>query len=292
MKLLGLIFITLLPSASFATVIIRPSVNEGFFVCNAGIAHKSSTGTSCVNQVTGLACSGSDESSCLCTNSSAGNDTLVASWEDLNMSSTSSARFRSGLLNSNSSGEFVSLFTNLNAWNNKVSEVQINSSSETYGTKYFIDFCYQGPIESLVKKNGSYSDSSEGIYTLTAGINAQNLASGFAYASDSNLSMTLEVNCDLRNTGKNKDARTATQFAPTGNALESDVNFSTTGYPRANSLSLSQRLNGQNKLVPRFCAVRATFTEMANTSVVKVRPNNQNPTEFTIDLDITKGSAF
>ncbi|MDG0814899.1 hypothetical protein [Bdellovibrio svalbardensis] len=287
MKLLISLF-AFLPAMSFATVVIRPSVNEGFFVCNAGIAHKVSTGTSCVNQLTGLACTSSDESSCVCSDSTAGDDSLAASWEDLTVAASSSMRFRSNIIASSASGDFTSLFTDLNAWSNQVNEVQINSSSETYGTKYFIDFCYQGPIENIVKKK----DNSEGIYTLTAGINAQNLANGSSYAADSNLAMNLAVNCDLRNVGKNKDPRNSNQFAPEGSILESDVDFTTTGYPRANSLSLSQRINGQVKLVPRFCVVRATFAEMANTTSVKVRPNNETPTEFTIDLDITNGSAF
>lgn len=291
MKWLGLLLVAL-PTVAFASITIRPSVNEGFFVCNAGIAHKVSTGTSCVNQLTGLTCASSDESSCVCSDSTAGSDSLSASWEDLTVSASSSTRFRANTLTSPSTGEFSSLFTNLDAWNNQISEVQIDSTSETYGTQYFIDFCYQGPIENLVKKNGSTKDASEGVYTLTAGINGQNLASGSSYAADSNLAMTFAVNCDLRNTGTSKDPRPASQFAPSGNALERDVDFTSTGYPRSSSLSLSQRLNSQSKLVPRFCSVRAIFTEMANTSSVKVRPNNENPTEFTIDLDITSGNVF
>lgn len=290
MKLL-LLLALFAPSFSWA-VTIRPSVSEGFFVCNAGIAHKVATGTTCADKYTGLACNASDDTSCVCADSTAGEDTLTASWDDLTVAEASPLRSRGNTLKSNTVATYNNLFTDLNAWNNNVTSIEIGTSSETYGTSYFVDFCYQGPVEKIQKKNGKNQDVSEGIYTITANVAAANQGSGLIYQQDSNLGMTLQVNCDLRDVGKSKNARSSNEFAPSGNALEADVTFASSGYPRSSTLSMSQRLNSKTNYVPRFCSVRAIFTEMANSSSVKVRPNSASPTEFTIDLDITNGDLL
>ena len=247
-----------------------PSTNEGLYLCNAGVAHQrpaSSAATPCIE---GGECS--DEA---ISDPARGNDGI--SFQALQ----SDGLLRRFAISAPKNGDYSMISPLNNGWGNKITELNISLSSETYGAKYFLEFCYQGPIADLSGKNKE--DLSKGIYQLQASLFANNVS----YIRTVDLASRMSWSCDLRSTGSATKARVPSELAPltyeidsTQSVIASLSNISTT------AVSFTHTLNSNTSRVPRFCVVRFEFAENASS----VRTSSAKVTEFTADLNFFKSN--
>jgi hypothetical protein len=255
-----------------------PATNEGLYLCNAGISHQraaSSTATPCVE---GGECS--DEA---VTDPARGNDGI--SFQSLQ----NDGLLRRFAISAPKNGNYSMISPMNNGWANKITELNISLSSEVYGAKYFLEFCYQGPIEQLSNGNnsghggGNKIDLSEGIYQLQASL----FANTVSYIKTVDLATRMSWSCDLRSAGSATKPRAGSELTPSAYEIDSTQSVvASLSNISATAISFTHTLNSNASRVPRFCVVRLEFAEntaAARTSVAKA-------TEFTVDLNFFKSN--
>lgn len=281
-----------------------PSTHEGLYLCNAGIAHQraaSSTASPCVE---GGECS--DEA---VSDPARGNDGI--SFQALQ----GDGLLRRFAISAPKNGAYSMISPMNDGWDNKITELNINLSSEVYGAKYFLEFCYQGPIEQLSECNGNNGngngqgtcgnngngngngnengngnngngnriDQSLGIYQLQSSL----FANTVSYIKTVDLATRISWSCDLRATGSAKQPREPSELAPLAYEVDSTQSvISSLSNISATALSFTHTLNSNTSRVPRFCVVRFEFAE----DTTAVRTSLAKTTEFTVDLNFFKSN--
>lgn len=265
-----------------------PSTHEGLYLCNAGVAHQraaSSTATPCVE---GGECS--DEA---VSDPARGNDGI--SYQALQ----GDGLLRRFAISAPKNGNYSMISPMNDGWDNKITELNINLSSEVYGAKYFLEFCYQGPIEQLSNCNGNGNgncgngngngngnnkiDLSLGIYQLQSSL----FANTVSYINAVSLATRISWSCDLRATGSAKKAREPSELTPLAYEIDSTQSVvSSLSNISATALSFTHTLNSNTSRVPRFCVVRLEFAE----DTAAVRTSLAKTTEFTVDLNFFKSN--
>ena len=160
--------------------------------------------------------------------------------------------------------EFSTAFKEADIWRNRISSVQFDLSSQLYGTEYFVDYCYLG-----AKK------TAPGNYAVNAAITSADMRSRDGYPSKSKLMVTFTTHCDLQ------DIK-ADATDPVFN--DDKPNYTATSEFGHEGLKYNGIVNDEKNLVPRFCKLRALFSERPVGSVARVSSNS----EFKIDFNILK----
>lgn len=274
-----------------ATVNVNVGQSEGLFVCNAGI-QRLNQGNQCFVPGTIQACQEGD-AQCVCYRGTQLSDYAEVRYEDLLVDENSGARFRTTSVRPQSGEQVSQLFNNEDLWFKRIKELSFSMNSEVYGTRYFVDFCYQGPIAKVKpgKGNGqNREDETWGIYELNTVLSVAQLDSrAVSYREAAGLRSHIQVVCDLRERGQSRNARGSNELSP--GAATPELDLSLTVGPalfQTNSQQLSTLLNSDFKQVPRFCKLRVTLTE----TVSSPRLNGNSAQEATIDLYIDKQTAF
>jgi hypothetical protein len=278
----ALIFTSISAQAEVVSFTVpAPETNEGLYLCNAGVSHlraDSSTATPCVE--------GGECSAEAVTDPARGNDGITY------QSLQGDGMLRKFAISAPKNGNY-SLISPMNSgWDNKITELNISLSSEVYGAKYFLEFCYQGPVEQMSQGNngngngngnGHKVDLSEGIYQLQSSL----FANTVSYISTVGLATRISWSCDLRAAGLATKARTSSELTPLAYEVDStqSVIASLTNIS-ASALSFTHTLNSISNRVPRFCVVRLEFAEDS----AAVRSSLAQATEFTVDLNFFKSN--
>lgn len=267
-----------------ASVVVKPNVAEGLFACNAGILHPRPNGQVCLSNTDARTCNPSTDANCVCFQETAGSDTVLAQYEDMSVPDTHPAHFRATNVQSKgASSDYQSLFAESDVWLRKITNLKFDLASELTGARYYVDFCYLGPVENQQIVNKKTKDLSEGIYSLNATVSSTILEGDTLYRDSARLRAKVEFVCDLRQTGKQDAPRKPEELAPDKNTLESNSSYYMDDQSlNSNGLSIQQNLNGNTKQVPRFCRLRASFTEGSMT----LRSHDSANTEMTVFIDI------
>lgn len=231
---------------------------ESLFVCNAGIVHPEHPGVLVP-----------------------GTDSSVVVYEDFSMPVDSEARFPSENLTviaGSPAKKFVT--AELDAWTQNIVATSFHLATERYGTSYFVDVCYRGPVKQI--KNGQ--DESLGIYNLTMNAQVSSANTGDSYQENARLSASVDVSCDLRNRGQLTAARTGSETKPAGTETDS---LAQTGFVsfQQKQLQVGVNLNNQFQQVPRFCKIRFLIKENATSTP---RAFRQTPKDIDLFIDISK----
>lgn len=281
---IAILFISLSVQAEVVSFTVpTPTTAEGLYLCNAGISHQraaSSTATPCVP---GGECS--DEA---ITDPARGNDGI--SFQTVQ----EDGLLRRFAISAPKNGNYSTISPMNNGWGNKITELNISLSSEVYGAKYFLEFCYQGPIEQLSNGNGHGNgngnghgnnkiDLSQGIYQLQSSL----FANTVNYIKTVNLATRISWSCDLRAAGSATKARAPSELSPFAYEIDSTQSVvASLANISATALSFTHTLNGNAARVPRFCVVRLEFAEDSTAA----RTSTAKNTEFTVDLNFFKSN--
>lgn len=260
-RFIGVTGLTLLPLTLWAQMSISTQNTEGLFLCNAGLMHPpKSSRPNCYEPVAGSLCDPDlTAGSCICRKDAYQGDfisaTIFRGDESFQKEVTAGGSSYSYLVNPDV------------AFNSEVRNLEFNLGSELYGSKYFIQFCYKGPLESLsqVASNGSTLDSSRGIYKVKLAL----LGLNKVYNGKLKSSATFTYECDLRNLGFNGNPRKVFENNP-GALVEADV-------VNEDYVDISSNISGigrhvtfginQNETqVPRFCLFTVSFAESSDAA--------------------------
>lgn len=254
-----------------AFTVPTPKTNEGLYLCNAGVSHKrgaSSTATPCVE--------GGDCSDEAISDPARGNDGI--SYQALQ----DDGMLRRFAISAPKNGNYATISPMNGGWTNKITELNVSLSSEVYGAKYFLEFCYQGPIAELSGKHKN-EDLSKGIYQLHASL----FTNSVSYIRTVDLATRMSWSCDLRSAGSATKARSPYELIPNSYEIDATQSVIASLSNAANTaVSFTHTLNSNNSRVPRFCVVRFEFAE--NSSAV--RTSNAKVTEFAADLNFLKSN--
>ena len=282
-----------LTSVASATFVVTPTISEDLYACNAGISHPKPSGDLCMFQDTNQACSKAScngdsncETRCVCYSDVVAGDRFSVNYEDLLMPESSGARFRGAMKSVQGNGSnFNTLFNTSEIWTKKITSLHFDFSSERYGTKYFVDFCYLGPIESIIPGTTPAVDASWGAYRLGGSISISQLLGSNGYYQSSGLKGQMSYDCDLRENGSQIYPRGSSEITP-GGSLEVDTSYasSLTSFT-SSALYYDSPINTYIKAVPRFCRLRVYLQE---TLISKPRDLQNANSEMTVDLAITK----
>ncbi|MNK97136.1 hypothetical protein D3C87_1174540 [compost metagenome] len=292
-----------------------PSSHEGLYLCNAGVAHQraaSSTASPCVE---GGECS--DEA---VSDPARGNDGI--SYQALQ----DDGLLRRFAISAPKNGNYSMISPMNGGWNKKITDLTINLSSEVYGAKYFLEFCYQGPIEQLTdcignsgngggqgtcgnngngngngnengngnngngNENGNGNNGSGNKIDQSLGIyqlQSSLFANTVSYIKAVDLATRISWSCDLRATGSAQKPRAPSELAPLAYEIDSTQSVvSSLSNISATALSFTHTLNSNTSRVPRFCVVRFEFAE----DTTAVRTSLAKITEFTVYLNFFKSN--
>ncbi|MES2768054.1 MAG: hypothetical protein V4596_02825 [Bdellovibrionota bacterium] len=186
-------------------------------------------------------------------------------------------------------GQGVFSVASVSPWITHLDNLQFDLSTESYGTQYYVEFCYLGPQENLqTSYNNQVSDASKDIYSVSIDIDIRNLVkNNVAYAEKARLLSKYEVTCDLRGMGQNLKPRAPGEL-PSGVAIESDISWSSGQLPIFNGyLNFESPINQSPATTPRFCSIRIYFTEGAKT----LRNYKDILQDFQIFVDVKKGKV-
>ena len=237
---------------------------DDIFPCNAGISHPPAAADVCYKPGTKTTCDPqTDIGSCLCYSSSGG-DSVSAHASPIFANGTSKNYGLSSSTATNATSN--SLFAN--SWENRIEELKFNLSSERFGTKYFVDFCYLGPIQVMVKDDSGTRDMTWGNYYITAtGTLTDVILGNAAYSQIAGLNVSMEVRCDLRNHGRLWGPRVPAERAPSADIDDPDFFYSTSNMSVISSFSISTMINRSAFDVPRFCTIRYIFSETNDSAL-------------------------
>lgn len=176
----------------------------------------------------------------------------------------------------------------VNPWVTHLENLQFDLSTESYGSQYYVEFCYLGPQENPQKNyNQQVTDVSKDIYSLSMSIDVRNLVQGnIAYAEKARLFTKYEVSCDLRGMGQSLAPRAPGEVP--GGAVESDISWSSSQLPIFNGyINLESPINQSPATTPRFCTIRVYFSEGSKN----MRSYKDVLQSFQIFVDVKKGKV-
>lgn len=217
--------------------LVSPLSTDSLFVCDTGVMHHY-------------------------LNPAAGSDSVVIQYEDPAFPADSEARFPSKTLTAVATeSEFIKVLfpQEIDKWTHQVFKSQFDFSTETFGTRYYIELCYRGPEKQT--SPGSTQDLSQGIYSLDLSVNLNDpTTNGINYRNQASLATSIETVCDLRASGSSANPRVAEELAVTYLERDSWYASNPTSW-NSNSLNFQVTLNNSIQTVPRFCRIRISFNE-------------------------------
>jgi hypothetical protein len=149
------------------------------------------------------------------------------------------------------------------AFDSEITNVEFSLGSEQYGTKYFLQFCYQGPLEDIQAPfpGGPRVDISLGIYKMKLSMTSADKIYNAKLESNAQVS----YQCDLRNLGLNtaprKNGVTPGDFPLEVDAFNQGPLSISDATPGA-SRELILNLNSIENQVPRYCVLTMSFSEL------------------------------
>ena len=244
------------PTKARTAVSIAPVTTEGLFLCNAGLIHPR-TETLCRSARTATVCdpSTTDSIDCVCASGSSIGDLVSAT-----IIQGPKSQFKEVPAGETS---YTYLVDPALAFESQIANVEFSLGSEQYGTKYFVQFCYEGPFEDIQAPfpGGPRVDISLGIYKMKLSMTSADRKYNAKLESNAQVS----YQCDLRNLGLNtaprKNGATKGDFP-----LEVDA-FNQGPLPIADATPGSSRelilnLNSIEIQVPRYCVLTLSFSEL------------------------------
>jgi hypothetical protein len=267
------------------------SSGPSIYACNAGIKHVQNANV-CFDRITGGTCTPScangvaaactaptTPQSCVCTGEDNGNqgtwrlDYLNAGASNWVDNSEGGGLGTAAKISAPNSTAFATLFPNDGvAFGKQLTTMTVNLGSEVYGSEYFVDVCYRGPqIDYTNVSDLNFAIKSKVTVTNLRGNNSPN------YQNVALLAGKAEVRCYMDDTFDNCTADTIPGVAVgCGNASDSfyNYNYSSNGGAYTSMSTSAQEhtlinMNtfnaGSTKRTPRFCVVRYSFKETAQT---------------------------
>ena len=240
---------------SSASEVNVQSRSEDLFVCNAGARHPGS-GKICLSPTTGVACNPNDDNTDACTCLSLGaQGDYVSAWTSSNAGEMLQQKL-------SGSDTYMNIISPTQTFLHRLNAIQFQLGSETYGSEYYVQFCYRGPVQDLKNRGNAMIDESLGRYSFKMTLTGKNPN----YIKKIQ-SVTLRYWCDLRGAGNKTLARTETEL--TTENVEADLPLSERNIPLMSG-SLNQEissltLNSNSTEVPRFCVFQLAFKEVQNT---------------------------
>jgi hypothetical protein len=244
------------PSEVWSAVSIAPVSTEGLFLCNAGLIHPR-TETLCRSARTATVCdpNTTDSIDCVCASGSSIGD--LVSGTIIQGPKTTFKEVPAG------ETAYAYLVDPAVAFDSEIANVEFNLGSEQYGTKYFLQFCYQGPLEDIQAPfpGGPRVDISLGIYKMKLSMTSADRMYNAKLESNAQVS----YQCDLRSLGLNTAPR-KNGVTPGDFPLEVDA-FNQGPLPIADATPGSSRelvlnLNSIETQVPRYCVLTVSFSEL------------------------------
>ncbi len=179
--------------------------------------------------------------------------------------------------------DFAALFTDTDAWANRIDNLSFNLGSERYGAEYFVDMCYRGPQIEYYEKNEIVNF---GMLSQTS-VTDLNVSPGLSYKTLANLATRSDWVCDTQGEGKYKYARNlSNQYNTLDNEAVfggGDIKNSTEYTPVGGSTITFQNgfiQSGTSKSL-RFCKVRYYYNEKAIDALRKWQLHGAQVCTFT-----------
>lgn len=243
-----------LADISVAAINMNVQSAEKLYLCNAGLIHPAGEKV-CQEPATGRSCdpTTADSVVCVCTHSSPLGDFMSGMVQQPSIRKYQQVAA--------SATNYMSLVDSSMTFQTELQDLEVNLGSEQFGAKYFVQFCYQGPVANNSNNfTASQADSSEGLYKATLSLFSLNKV----YNSKILNSAQLTTECDLRKVGAATAPREAGSL-PTD--LSFEVDFSNQGQVVINDGTLGVgrelvlNLNPNASQVPRYCKLTLLFSE-------------------------------
>lgn len=276
MKYFVVLFFFIFSLSVNASLDFKLNNDNSLFLCNVGVGQKRKTIIVCFD-VSGNSCTEGSEA-CVCSSTSSGNISATLDVID------QFGKVSNKLIKADG-GQHNSAFSQSDAWNNRIENIDLKFSSDHYLSDYFLDFCYVGPQPFMDLSTGAPVDTSEGNYVANVLLTLKDATSGaILYGVDSGLIVEYQLICDLRKEGLVTAPRGPAENSPSGEIETDFINGSSS--PMATGLSLfTSTINDWPDQVPRFCIVRTWFKE---TNENGRRVNSLSISDFTLDITIAK----
>lgn len=262
------------------------SSGPDIYACNVGLKHADPAGQVCYYDNTNLACQPGDclnndcaKHNCICTSNNGGAYLMdffhvgYGSWLSNITSQTSKKAGQSS---------YVQLFTDAQAWDNRIDNLTFNFGSERYGAQYYVDICFRGPQIEY------YDLGVTSNWAITTQVNATDFnLNTLRYRQLADLSAKVEYVCDLQGMGNYQHAvNNSGQYDTSDNeAIFGAGDTRDAKGPLAfNGNAIT--FHNQNTLInglysPRFCKVRYYFDENAVQNVRKWQIHGAQVCTFT-----------
>lgn len=298
------------------------------YACNAGILSKTNNQRVCYFQGTTNTCTPDDcsttgqncNSSCVCS-STKGGDYLMnygklkfQDWKDHGDSSVTNPGTKTfQAWNANS---WEPAFTDVAAWDKRITDLSFNLGSELYSAQYFVDICYRGPQieyfeDGIDTRFGLWADVSATDF-LAYGVNGgENNRDGLhipytdiKYTELSGLKVQAFVTCDLQGVKDFKYARNRSDLYNTsdneagftGGVIPTGATEGAGSFHKSSQMGVStsraelfnqQYITQASSKAPRFCKVRYIFSETNyNATLPNLRRWQRHGAEICTYTDI------
>jgi hypothetical protein len=244
----------ILSNIAFAKINMNVQSSEKLYLCNAGLIHPAGENF-CQEPSTGRSCdpTSTDSVVCVCTSSSPLGDFISGT--------VIQPTFRKYQQIPSAASNYMSLADESMVFQTELQDVEVNLGSEQFGAKYYMQFCYHGPVVNNSNNfAASKADLSEGLYKAALSLSALNKI----YNSKILNSAQLTTECDLRKVGAVTGPR---EEGSLPNDFSFEVDFSNQGQVSINDGTLGigkeliLNLNSNASQVPRYCKLTLLFSE-------------------------------
>lgn len=271
------------------------------YACNAGLVSRTNNQRVCYFQGTTNTCTPDDcsttgqncNSSCVCSSTNGGDYLMnfgklkFRDWKDHGDNSVTNPGTKT--FQANSVDSWKQAFTDVEAWDKRISDLSFELGSELYSAQYFVDICYRGPqieyFENNINTNFSLFAQAYATDFLAQGVNGGENnrdgliipSTGIKYTELAGVKVQAFVTCDLQGVGNLKYARNNSDvyntsvneagfvggILPTG-ATEGMGSFhssSQMGISTSQADLIDDSITSGSPRAPRFCKIRYIFTE-------------------------------
>lgn len=268
------------------------------YACDAGIRHKNHTDRICFDRDSQDACdpglcNNQVDCNCICSGGTTNNDQ-----ERLDLIQL---RYKTWSENSNSNaptthtvvfatGEnFSRVFTANNEWNKQITQINFNLGSERYGSEFYLDVCYRGPVveyfDMFKNYNGPAWKFPNHLIKLQVTLTDLATSEPYKYSQLADLKMKMTTTCDVQGEGQHKYATGGNQISDvSGGDKNYFTNYASFG-AGGTLVLLDDWINYGNGKTPRFCKIRYSFIENRrnNTSnpLSQIRKRNQHKSRIS-----------
>lgn len=262
------------------------------YVCNAGIQHSEFEGAMCFdseNETCSISdCAEGEDCNCKCVESDASQSMFSAKYKKLKDVRNDRGDSSTKTVQASGKPGFATLFKEGNkSWKNQINTLNFNLGAPNLASKFFVDVCYLGPVytPSNPEKPREGFDLSEGYYSFSLSSFVESISNTDVtdYLSTAGLKSSMDVSCDLRSLGSNRNPR---KLGDLPKEFEEDYFQDFMNLPMQKAGLLFEGLINQiSRQSPRYCRVRHTFGE---NNPKALRKWVQGPSDFKFDLSIIK----